>query len=70
MMSGWTRTTGNADAGECGSCYGRVWMGTVVVISAVDERISKKINLHIDGWTQMAGAGERGSCGEHGWMGQ
>ena len=46
MMSGWTQTTGNADAGECGSCYGCVWMGTVVVISAVDDRISKKINLH------------------------
>ena len=56
-------TAGNRDAGECGSCNECVWMGMVVVISAVDERISKKKPtylivdgrrwlVNVDGWGQ------------------
>ena len=76
-MSGWTWTAGNRNVGECGSCDECVWMGTVVVISAVDKRISKKTNLLDSGWTQMTGEsrwlvnvdpGKRGSYGECGWM--
>ena len=71
-MSGWTRTAGNGDAGECRSCDKHVWMGTVVVISAVDERISKKKPTYLiadrRGWLVNADPGKRGSYGERRWM--
>ena len=38
----------DADAGEHG------WIGTVVVMSTVDERINKSSTYLVDGQTQMA----------------
>ena len=54
LMDGWTQMARNTEAGECRSCNECGWMGLVVVISAVDERISKKTNL-LDGWMDADG---------------
>ena len=65
-MDGWTWTARNAEAGECGSCNEHGWMGLVVVISAVDERISKKTNL-LDGWMDADGWYTRLLVNANGW---